>query len=30
MGSHDPGHAPSSVIFSGVMSGLSLRACLPY
>jgi len=29
MGSHDPGHAPFSKNFSGVISGLSLGACMP-
>jgi len=28
-GSRDPGHAPFSKNFSGVMSGLSLEACAP-
>jgi len=28
-GSRDPGHAPFSKNFSGVMSGLSLGACVP-
>jgi len=28
-GSRDPGHAPFSKKFSGVMSGLSLGACVP-
>jgi len=29
MGSRDPSHAPCSKIFSGVMSGLSMAACVP-